>query len=204
MAVNGFPKLTDFPAWDQAQAQLVKVQLKLIENDKAQTDIRTSISGEAKRRRSDMIDEKARALLLNGSAVASDEARSLQLSELKTEAVILRRAEQMARQDLDKLRTTLSNEICEPLVPQHQKLVKDIADAVRALALANQREHDFREQLDQGGIVYMRYLRPMLFSPGHVGKLDDDYSMVSMYLREASEHGFLTEREVVKMRNGGA
>jgi len=111
------------------------------------------------------------------------------MAELQRQEHVLERAVELQRGRIAGLQGRLSAIVCAPLVPEHKKLVKGIADAMIALAKASERESEFRYRLQLADIFYSPYIRPMPVR--HVGRLDDLNSGVSRYLKKCREHGFL-------------
>lgn len=140
----------------------------------------------------DEMTDRARALLADDAIPRPEADRTRVRQDLETihdQLAVVRRAIELQRQVVDEERRRVSREICTRLRPRHRAIVQRLAAALRELAAANAEEEDFRRALADAGVEFTGELRPMPVS--HIGRLEDDYSGASYWLREAKEHGLL-------------
>jgi hypothetical protein len=110
---------------------------------------------------------------------------------LLDERRVLRSALSIQRVRLRESVSAASKEIAGALLPRHRALVAEVARAAEALALANQREEDFRFGLDAAGVTYQSAgLRPLAFCARYIGRLQDHESGISRFKRELAEFGY--------------
>jgi hypothetical protein len=124
--------------------------------------------------------ERARALTLGHSVKFTGRPQPRQieadLDAAYEERAVLDEAILMQTREIENLRDRLSKEICATLRPRHQQMALRIAKAMKELATASAEEHDFRKQLEDDGIRYSAWLRPMEFTA--IGRLDEPSSRV--------------------------
>lgn len=146
-------------------------------------------------------DERAMALLdSEAGPVAGDGISDAEISRLRDELSVLDRALVLQRAIVDRECTRASLEITTSILPLHRKLVGEVISAAVHLARANANESNLRYELESAGVLYQAGgIRPMCFLPSHSGLLNDPYSMISAYLREAVAFGYLSQAEADRL-----
>jgi hypothetical protein len=114
-----------------------------------------------------------------------------ELSKLHAERPVIEEALKMQRTIRDGIKQKLSQQILQPYVAEHRRLVNKVRETALAVVAANEAEHAFRESLkDQNLDGVDGLMRPMGFMYVKIGLLREHHSMISMYLRECEEFGF--------------
>jgi len=112
--------------------------------------------------------ERARALTLGHSVKFTGRPQPRQieadLNAAYEERAVLDEAILMQTREIENLRDRLSKEICATLRPSHHQMALRIAKAMKELAAASAEEHDFSKQLEDDGIRYSAWLRPMEYT----------------------------------------
>ena len=104
--------------------------------------------------------------------------------------VVVERQRKIAGEALSRV----SIAICEEHKPEHEAVVRQLAEALVVAAQAAEREHEFRDRLKQAGIFFSGTLRPMPFRD-----LRDpvDYSsMLANWFRSGVNQGPLSVDDV--------
>jgi|CXWL01.1.fsa_nt_gi hypothetical protein len=195
VAVN-FPRLSDDPELQAAKTKLTELQTTFNPIERELVELLHYPATKA-----NSTDRMAEALLDGGALPEGPAAaREERVSTLYDQKRILHRAIELQRERIEELRASKSKAIAASLVPAHRELVR--AQAVAAVGLAQTREAEwiFRENLTLEDISYSSHLTPMPF-PG-IGRISDDYSTVSLFLRECVTRGYLTERELERVKAG--
>jgi len=188
------PRLEDFPEWKEQNKRLQELNGK---RDAAEKRVQTLLSERSEAQgpmRGSERQEKARALITGQSVEFTGRPPAHQveadINAAIEERAVLDEAVALQNREIEALRDRLSREICVGLRAHHHQLTLRIAKAMKELAAASAEEHDFRKQLEDAGIRYLAWLRPMEFTA--IGRLDEPSSRVSNYLKEAEEFGYPT------------
>lgn len=111
---------------------------------------------------------------------------------------VLREAVAIQKRHVADVESKRSRELCEQFRPEHRKIVHAVAEAVAAVAKANEAERQFFEQFDQDpGIRTTSTLVAMPFMGA--GRLRDPHSRARMYLKEARDRGFLDSVDYARL-----
>lgn len=135
---------------------------------------------------------EAASLTTGGPEAKSDPASELrrELQEAMRRRPIVAEAVELQRGVLSKLRSNHSRAICKSLAPEHRAILRQVAEAAAALALACERDHKFRQDLTDEGVSANSHLRPMSYL-GRLGRLDDHQSQIVRCLQECVEVGVI-------------
>lgn len=137
---------------------------------------------------------QAAALTAGGTAVDLIDATATraQHAEAMARDRLLREAIRQQASIVADLTRRVSRSICDVLRPQHRSLVRANVAAYVALAEAVEAEKGFRERLNADGIS----TGSLTAMPVSVfGVIRDPNSRISLYLRDACKHGFITPDE---------
>jgi len=159
--------LTQFPEYQAAQKRLGEVQLELVEVEKKIGGILTDLTHHTPL----SFTEKARALLAGKSLARETEPALTELGRLQERRRLLGEAIKLQRQSMQDLGYRFAERVCTDLRPDYIKIVARVAAAVAELGAALDEEREFRMALQEAGVEYSSYLRPMPFLG--VGGLDD-------------------------------
>ena len=177
---------TQFPEWAAHQSKLHERQHELIAIREKQAEL--AKAGSEREQRRDNLTAEALAKL-DGTEHVEARDNGAEMAALQKQEHVLERAVELQRGRIVGLQGRLSAIVCAPLVNDHKKLVRDIADAMIALAKACEVEDAFRYRLEVADVFYSPYIRPMPVR--HIGRLDDLNLDASRYLAECREFGFL-------------
>lgn len=188
------PKLSDHKECVEAEAKLTALKLELMEAENKRNVILADINTPRPHR--DPIQEAAQKMLDGDSNPMSDDnSRKLRESyqELSTRITVLHTAIQMQRKVVDKLLSAASFKATELAQPTHRENVRNVVAKLKALDEALTAEMGLREGLLLEGFT-VSLLRPMGLT--RLGLLLDSNSMVSRYLMEAYQEGFIGASEL--------
>jgi hypothetical protein len=189
--------LEQFDDWKKANARLVEMQLDLRALEEEATDILLKIGTAENFGRDDRLTVEAMALVSGDRKAKLLDAGTLrtELGKINHKKNVLRRAIEIQRNTVERLRYKHSAELCKELTPQYKGLVRDVARAAVSLAKAMQKERQFRDDLLQADISYTGYLPPVVFKG--VGYLDDPDSTINYFLDEAERFGYILKEGVM-------
>lgn len=136
------------------------------------------------------LNEDAERLLV-GAEVAPSEVETL---TTKRTAMVRRRsvltlAVKLAKKQVDVETTTASRIVSKNLQPEHRALVSGVAKALIGLGRALEDEQKFRENLNDSGVMFSGYLRPMPV-PG-LGMVTDSNGRLAAWFKDAIEHDLI-------------
>ena len=170
------------PPLSKALEQQAELKSQLLETeDEIQRIQRLSKEGQ----RRSPIDEDAARLL------AGEEAAPFDLEELTNERealyrqrLVLTRSIEMAKRRVQEETATASRIVCERLVPEHRAIVSGVAKALIGLGRALEDERKFCENLNDSGVIFIGYLRPMPV----LGMGTDSNSRPAAWFKDAIEN----------------
>lgn len=194
------PNLASDPRYAAAAAKLGELQADLNTLTARGDAVLTALNNAATNspRRADAIEAAAYRLLGKDAGASSDaNARLLreEFAELVEKKQVLVVAIRLQREVLANLRAEVSRNCIAQVLPTHREMVRNIVDCLVALDMAVTAEHELRNKLHQGDIVFGD-LRPMPMPK--LGRLSDENSRASAYLIECFEYGFIGLDEVPK------
>lgn len=198
MKANGdiehVPPIRSFHAVDAAMGALERVQAQL---RACEGEIDAML--EARSTCPDPRMSRAEALL-RGEVIAAFEPENEQkvLAALRTRRNDLTKALELGKKAILEARAAASMELVPQFIERHRALVKRVCLAAVALSLAHQEECDLRHALEAAGYSSSSFLRPMPYT-GHVLRVDEHWSSVNLYLKEALDYHFLTRAEVKEL-----
>jgi hypothetical protein len=188
--------LNDRPRYAAAAQKLGEVQHSLIEAEARKGEILLQLNTMGfNSARGDSITQQAMALLNNdapGNRARESDLRS-ELADLYDRIAILGEAVSLQKGVLENERVIASGEVCETLAPEHRILVRQIVHQAVKLAGLLAEEYALRDNLQEKGILYSAYIRPMPMRG--VGRLADANSRINAYLKECEEFGFIVSGE---------
>jgi hypothetical protein len=168
-------KLADFPAYQAAEAELLRLK-----GSEAATTV--------------AIRQTEELLRQDTNRVLPDPKVSAELGRQREELATLQRAIGEQERRLSRARMEASRELCEAVKPQHDAALREMALALlacnkAALLAANIRDHLGDDDVSVG------YL-PMVAFPEIGQSTLDPCSVLSYFVRECLAHGFLNRRDV--------
>jgi len=188
--------LEQFEVWKKASNRLEEMKLDLQTLEDKSADILHQISKADNFGKNDALTVEAMALL-DGEKEKYPDAGSLrtELTKINHDKLVLKRAIDIQKRTVDKLRIKYSAELCNSLMPKYKGLVRDVARAAVALAKVMQKERQFRDDLFQADIAFTGYLPPVVFKG--VGYLNDPFSTINHFLEEAEKEGYILKEAVL-------
>lgn len=189
-----FKRLEEFPEWMTAQERLTALKLRRDAAEQRVVGLIEQIGGFGERDKKDGVSalERQAQRLVAGEDTERRESVTLgglsaDFAAAQQDRATLIRAVEIQRSLIAELHGRLSREICASIEPRYHERVTRLVRAVRAVAELNDEVGDFLKEIDDAGISPLS-LRNMQFHGA--GKLSDEYSRASHYLREAEEFGF--------------
>jgi hypothetical protein len=170
------------------QAKLVDLQHRFNDADRRWHSCQAALT----RKPPNPLDVAADKLLTGDDSVLDRRVvdHRLELAGIDHERQVLRRAIEMQRQVLERERFRVGREVCEALRPAHREIVQKLADALIALGRVAAEEIDFRNALDEKGVPFAGFLRPMPIN--RLGNPRDGNSMLARWLLEAVEFDLIS------------
>jgi hypothetical protein len=177
-----------------ANAKLRELQAEVASLEKERSDIYEGISSLAQRK-ADALEAEAQALLSGEKAPAANKRAQLtdSLGEVEHKIAVRRQAIDMQKREVERLVCEVSTAISKDLLPTHRANVRDMAFAALEMEKACRMEADLRDDLRQKGVRFTGTLRPMPISGFDTR---DPNSLLSRFLLECVEYGFLSASEV--------
>jgi hypothetical protein len=184
------------PRFVAAQSQLIELQVQRSTAEKERDDLQSGISSLASRAM-DALNAEAQALLSGeqapGSAINQRQKLTDSLGQVEHRIAVLRQAIFMQQQNVESLTFEVSRTICADLKPDHIANVRAMATHVIALGEVCKKEAALRDELNQNGVKFTSWLRPM---PLREFDLTDSNSRGSRFLLECVAFGFLEASEI--------
>jgi hypothetical protein len=191
------PNLIDTPAYAEAAAKLTELQTDLNKANDRHDAVLSALNADAINppRRIDAI-EAAAYKLLGGKDTSTGQTASALREELATlteTRQVLTAAIGIQRGIVSTLQGIAARACIEVVLPDHKKMVKEIARCLLALDAALTAEHDLTDGLFERNIT-LGELRPMPLTG--LGRLADSNSRAARWLLEAFEYDFINMGEV--------
>lgn len=188
-------KLEDDVRFVAAKGRLVELQLALASLESERDGLQGRLNQLAHEPKKSKMDEAADALIQDGEISLStlDSVRQ-NMAQLVDRIQVHRHAIEKQRRHIAGLVSEISKTIAQEMLPTHKANVKKVVRALLALDQAMIAEHQLRDDLYVNGIEYASAIRPMPIT--RLGTSLDRFSILSGYLLEALEHGFITEAEL--------
>jgi hypothetical protein len=142
-------RLEDRPEWVREESLLVELQQKLGDAEGLVTRLLGEYVTASSSFSSQVVISRARALLSGGGGATAADSRTqsevqADLAQAREDRAVLIEAVGMQRTLVEKLRYTLSVQICEQGIrEEHRKISAKVAAAARLLAEASEAERDF-------------------------------------------------------------
>ena len=156
-------RVNEDPGYAAEMAKLNRFKLELSELDAQISGANTEL---ADARRGGALNAAADRVLAGGDSTDADELiRSLTESQdaMRRRYRVLKVVVERQQKIVGEALTRASMTICEELRPEHEAVVRELAEALVVAAQAAERERQFRDRLKQAGIYFSGTLRPMPF-----------------------------------------
>lgn len=141
----------------------------------------------AEGQRPSRLDEDAQRLVDGKKAAPFDfEALTSRRDALVRRRATLTKAVALVRRRVNGEETAASRIVCEKLAPEHRAIVGAVAKSLIQLGRALEVERAFRENLNDSGVKFSGYLRPMPV-PG-LGLVTDNSGRLAAWFKDAIEH----------------
>lgn len=185
-------RLEDDPGYARAAGKLadLKARAGLLERRRGQL-----VEGLNREVTYDLLTKRAEALLTDDVVPLPIEveraALRRDLGAIEDELGVVRRAVELQQSVVEEEHRRGSQVICDRLRPEHRAIIQRIAAALTELVAGLAAERDFRERLNDAGVLYGHDLRPMpLPGLGLFNDPNDPDSAAARWIREAREYGF--------------
>jgi hypothetical protein len=180
----------------RAEDRVLALRARKSELERRRSELFEGLHREEQRR--DVLTKRAEALIADDVVPLPSEveraAMRRDLDAVEDEIAVVGRAIELQAASVNRERLRVSAVLCDRLRPRHLAIVKRLAAALGELSATLREEQALREAVaDAGVITNGSDLRPMPFA--FAGRLDESESAASMWMREAIEHGLLSERE---------
>jgi hypothetical protein len=193
-AVPVVPRVDSVPGVAAAQAAVGRVEAEL-----AAVEVEIRELEAARLSAADPRQARAEALLRGEEPNPFNPSAEVnRLTVLRVRRNDLRRALELGERNVATAKSAASREVVPQYVEQHRDLVRDICAKAVALSRAHQAETDFRRALTDAGYLISSWVRPMPYT-GHVLRVDEPWSSVNIYLKEALEYGFITPSDLAEL-----
>lgn len=182
-------QLSRDPRFVAATDRLNELKSELTACERKRDSVQSGIGTLASQR--DIVATEAAALLSGHQADPTALRRDdlvRTLDELDHKTAVLRQAVDMQRGIVADLRAEIGTAIAIDLLPQHRENVAAVVEAALQLATALQAERELRDDLIENDVPFCGIVRPMALRGFD---LRDGQSMLTRWLLEALEHGFV-------------
>ena len=175
-----------------AQEQFTSFNTQLLE---VEDEISSLNSQSVEGQRPSRLDEDAQRLVDGKKAAPFDfEALTSKRDALLRQRATLTRAVALMKRRVNGEETNASRILCQNLVPEHRAIVSDVAKALVQLGRALEVERGFRENLNDSGVKFTGYLRPMPV-PG-LGVVTDSNGYIAAWFKDGVQHGLIAEGNI--------
>lgn len=170
------------PRWLAAQAKLQDLRQQLAEATEAAHNLRNSnyedyrqtLEGEAQ-------------VVLDGKPVRETSV-NVEAEALSRRCSILRRAIEIQEQEVSRVKSEVSTEICEAARPEYEILANDVVQAVKVLRDALASEFRLRSELDAADVSFTSAIRVCAFP---IGQMHGDFVLgIENFLSQAAANGY--------------
>ena len=144
----------------------------------------------AEGQRPSRLDEDAQRLVDGEEAAPFDlEALTSRRGALQQRRMTLGRAVALVKRRVKGEEVNASRIVCQKLVPEHRAIVGGVAKALVQVGRALEVERAFRENLNDSGVRFSGYLRPMPV-PG-LGLVTDSSGRLAAWFKDGYESGLI-------------
>jgi hypothetical protein len=182
--------LTDDPEYARQAAKLDELRARAADLERRRSQLSTGLAADAAR---DELTRRAQALLDDDAVPRGHDAEAARMrADLETvtdELAVTRKAADLQAVVVEREARRVSREVCARVHPAYRAIVARAAAALEAASAAFEEERRLRESAIDGGIQFAAHLRVMTLPA--LGLLSDTDSRVSLWFREAREHGLL-------------
>jgi len=181
-----------------ATAKLTELKSELNALEQQRNDRQTNLAGIKDDERTSALDMAAKALLSEGVTIESPaqikEVILKSIEELGHRIAVLRRACELQKSTVGELTAEIGKQISLELMPTHAENVRKVIAVLLVLDEAIGAESDLRDTCKERGIPISAHIRAM---PVHsIGRLKDENSRLSAYIKEAVEFGMIDAADV--------
>lgn len=170
------------PRMQAAQAKLQDLRQQLAEATETAHKLRNANYADYRQ----TLEDEAQAIL-DGKPVRETSV-NVESEALARKCSILRRAIEIQEQEVARVKSEVSTEICEAAAPEYVVLAHAVVDAVKVLRDALDSEFQIRNELDLADVSFTSAIRPCVFP---LGQVHGDFMLgIENFLRQAAANGY--------------